>query len=193
MSESSTSSGAESIDVEPGSTLTGVGRGVAREADDVSVARRSRRKRQLPPFLVGSVTESQYSRWLLRKAHTHVVRDRTRGLAARGAQYRDAIHAAVLASKGLDDYTGERLDWRLISTYANEQSQAGGRRYKAGFELLPTVDHVEASAATAAFKICGWRTNNAKSDLSVDGFLALCLRVLVHAGYSVEPPSGTLS
>jgi hypothetical protein len=52
----------------------------------------------------------------------------------------------------------------------------------------PTVDHVEASASAASFKICAWRTNDAKNDLTVEGFLALCARVLAHAGYRVEPP-----
>lgn len=146
------------------------------------------RKRQLPAFLVGVVSEELYLRWLLRKARAHVVRDRARGMSASGAQYRDAIHAAVLASEGLDHYTGERLDWHLISTYANTESQERRHHYKAGFALLPTVDHVEASASAASFKICAWRTNDAKNDLTVEGFLALCARVLEHAGYRVEPP-----
>ncbi|WP_260448061.1 hypothetical protein [Burkholderia stagnalis] len=54
---------------------------------------------------------------------------------------------------------------------------------------MPTVDHVEASASAASFKICAWRTNDAKNDLSVDSFLALCVRVLQHAGCRVEPPT----
>lgn len=153
-----------------------------------SGSRRNVRKRQLPPFLIGVVSEEIYLRWLLRKARAHVVRDRARGMVARGAQYQDVIHAAVLASEGLDHYTGERLDWHLISTYANTESQEGGHHYKAGFALLPTVDHVEVSVSATAFKICAWRTNDAKNDLSVEDFLALCARVLEHAGYCVEPP-----
>ncbi|MGF6642431.1 hypothetical protein [Paraburkholderia sp. GAS82] len=155
---------------------------------DPSPIRRVRRKRQLPPFLDGVVSEDLYVRWLLRKAQAHVNRDRKRGMLATGAQYRDAIHAAVMASGGLDDYTGEPLDWRLISTYANTESQEGRHHYKAGFALLPTVDHVEASASSASFKICAWRTNDAKNDLSVEAFIALCARVLIYAGYRVEPP-----
>ncbi|WP_260437723.1 hypothetical protein [Burkholderia stagnalis] len=89
---------------------------------------------------------------------------------------------------GRDDYTGEELDWTLLSKYANAESQEGRHHYKAGFALLPTVDHVDASASAVAFKVCAWRTNDAKNDLSVDGFIALCARVLIHAGYRVEPP-----
>lgn len=147
------------------------------------------RKRPMPPFLEGVVSEDVYARWLLRKAQAHVVRDRKRGMHATGARYRDAIHAAVVASGGLDDYTGEPLDWHLISTYANADSQEGRHHYKAGFALLPTVDHVEASASAASFKICAWRTNDAKNDLSVEGFLALCEKVLRHSGYRIEPPT----
>ncbi|CAB3643595.1 hypothetical protein LMG24076_00410 [Trinickia soli] len=80
------------------------------------------------------------------------------------------------------------LDWTLISKYTNAESQEGRHQYKAGFALLPTVDHVEASASSAAFKVCAWRTNDAKNDLSVEGFIALCERVLIHAGYRVDPP-----
>ncbi|ABO55014.1 conserved hypothetical protein [Burkholderia vietnamiensis G4] len=165
---------------------------MALAAQDSPDVRRNGRKRQLPPFLIGVVSEELYLRWLLRKAQAHVVRDRARGMSASGAQYRDAIHAAVLASEGLDHYTGERLDWHLISKYANAESQEGRHHYKAGFALLPTVDHVEASAVAASFKICAWRTNDAKNDLSVEGFFALCARVLEHAGYRVEPPKDAL-
>ena len=116
-------------------------------------------------------------------------RDRKRSMSdAAGASYRNAIHVAVLASGGRDDYTGEELHWHLISQYKNAESQEGRHHYKAGFALLPTVDHVDASASSAAFKICAWRTNDAKNDLSVSAFVSLCARVLAHAGYVIEPP-----
>jgi hypothetical protein len=103
-----------------------------------------------------------------------------------GASYRDAIHHAVLRSEGRDVYTGEMLHWHLISQYKNEESKAGRHGYKAGFALLPTVDHVDASSSSAAFCICGWRTNDAKHDLTANEFVELCVRVLKNAGYSVE-------
>jgi len=95
-----------------------------------------------------------------------------------------------MASDGLDAYTGEALDWRLLSTYKNEESQAGRQAYKAGFGLLPTVDHVSAEATEVSFKICAWRTNDAKNDLAIAGFVELCRRVVIHAGYQVSEPSG---
>ncbi len=141
----------------------------------------------MPTFLNGSVSPEAYERWLGRKAAAHVKRDRKRGSpAATRALYKEAIHAAVVTSGGCDAYTGEELDWKLISTYKNEDSKAGKHSYKSGFALLPTVDHVSAGATEASFRICGWRTNDAKNDLSLEAFVVLCTRVLSHAGYSVK-------
>jgi hypothetical protein len=144
-------------------------------------------KRRPPDFLQGVVSDDAYFRWLKHKADAHVKRDRKRGRTnVTGATYRDAIHAAVLASNGTDAYTGEPLDWHLISRYDNDESQSGRHQYKASFALLPTVDHVEASADEAAFKICAWRTNDAKHDLSIADFIELCRRVVEHADRSTR-------
>jgi hypothetical protein len=136
---------------------------------------------QLPEFLEGRVSQAAYTRWLHRKAAAHVKRDRKRSQhAIMGAGYREAIHKAVGASKGVDFYTGESLEWEKLSTYCNEQSKAHRSLYKAGFALLPTADHVLREDGSYDFVICGWRTNDAKSDLSHGDFLALCRRVLDH-------------
>jgi len=140
----------------------------------------------MPEFLQGGVSAEAYERWLRRRAMAHVKRDRKRNQSsATLTLYKEAIHAAVVLSGGMDAYTGEKLDWKLISTYNNEDSKAGKHSYKKGFALLPTVDHVSAGATKASFRICGWRTNDAKSDLSHEDFLDLCHKVLVHAGHSV--------
>jgi len=147
-------------------------------------------KRQLPEFLAGKVSAEQYARWLSRKAAAHVKRDRKRDFdGAIGAAYRDAIHQAVVMSGGRDAYTGEDLHWDLLSQYDNEKSKAGRSVYKATFGLLPTVDHLDASANAVSFRICAWRTNDAKNDLSHDSFLDLCRRTLLHAGYTVAGPA----
>lgn len=139
------------------------------------------KKHPLPPFLEGVVTDEVYERWLRRKAVAHVKRDRGRGRACTIANYKEAIHAAVVTSNGVDAYTGEELAWSLISTYKNDDSQKGRHAYKAGLALLPTVDHHQADVHDANFKICAWRTNDAKNDLSLDAFIELCKRVLAHA------------
>lgn len=141
------------------------------------------RKFQLPDFLERFTSYVVYERWLARKAAAHVKRDRKRGNAAAGnSVYKIAIHEAVCRSDGRDAYTGEMLDWSLISTYNNDESQANRRRYKAGFALLPTVDHLNDGLGPADFAICGWRTNAAKSDMSYGEFVALCRRVVAQAG-----------
>jgi hypothetical protein len=135
-------------------------------------------KYNLPPFLDGTVTERAYLRWLARKASAHVKRDRNRGNSTAIVElYKTAIHQAVCASNGIDAYTREALAWDLISTYNNEESKAGKRVYKAKFALLPTVDHIGDGLGVADFKICSWRTNDAKGDLSLSEFIDLCERV----------------
>jgi len=144
------------------------------------------KKHAMPAFLEGTVTPQAYERWLLRRAAAHVKRDRMRGHTCTGAAYRESIHQAVVSSEGRDAYTGEKLDWHLISTYNNEDSELRRHAYKAEFALLPSVDHVAAEATAASFKICAWRTNDAKNDMSIEAFVVLCKKVLEHAGYIVE-------
>lgn len=134
---------------------------------------------ELPNFLDGVITREAYVRWLQRKAAAHVRRDRKRdNPSASVSEYKRAIHSAVCASGGSDSYTGEQLDWHLISTYNNEESKQGRRGYKAKLALLPTVDHIGDGTGPADFKICAWRTNDAKGDLTFEEFLILCRRVL---------------
>ncbi len=139
------------------------------------------RKYQLPAVLGGAVDQKVYERWLARKAAAHVKRDRKRGNnAALIEEYKRAIHEAVRISGGMDTYTGEKLQWDLISKYDNEKSKTGRRAYKATLALLPTVDHVGDGLGVANFRICSWRTNGAKGDLSHDDFIDLCRRVVGH-------------
>jgi hypothetical protein len=144
------------------------------------------RKHSTPDFLDGIVSPDAYEKWLERKTAVHLKRDKNRDRPATRPLYKDAIHAAVLQSDGLDCYTGETLNWHLISTYRNEASKAGRHGYKSGFALLPTVDHIDSGATESSFRICGWRTNDAKNDLTPEQFISLCVSVLTHAGFSVS-------
>ena len=142
----------------------------------------ARRKYELPAFLTSQTSQALYERWLHRRAVAHVGRDRDReNPSATNEKYRLAIHAAVRLSKGRDFYTGELLDWSLLSRYDNTQAKSGGRAYKARFGLMPTVDHVGDGRGEPEFKVCAWRTNDAKSDLSLEEFVALCRRVVEHS------------
>jgi hypothetical protein len=132
-----------------------------------------------PDFLTAVVTQEVYERWLHRKAQAQVRRDRGRKNAtATVASYKAAIHQAVCESLGRDAYTNETLKWNLLSTYNNTTSKEQGRAYKAHLALLPTADHVGDGTGLADFRICAWRTNDAKNDLPLAEFVELCRKVV---------------
>lgn len=139
---------------------------------------------KLPTFLIDVIQQEYYSRWLERKAKAHVKRDRRKNPLITTSSYKKKIHQAVLDSKGLDAYTGEQLDWSLISKYRSELAKKYGGTYKKEFALLPSVDHVSGREISSEFKICSWRTNDAKNDLSVDEFIELCSKVISHRSNS---------
>ena len=128
------------------------------------------------------IEHATYLRWLRRKAAAHLKRDRRRfpERDLSGESYRLQIHEAVCDHGTHDFYTGEALDWSLVSTYDNDKSKAGKTAYKLGFALLPTVDHVFEPDGSWRFVICAWRTNDAKNDMSHAEFVALCQRVVAH-------------
>jgi hypothetical protein len=140
------------------------------------------RKYQLPDFLSAiPLTQAGYQRWLRGRAVAHVKRDKKRGnTTATIETYKIAIHEAVIRSVGLDHYTGEPLSWSLVGQYSNVESKAEGRHYKASLALLPSVDHDGDGLGEANFKICAWRTNDAKHDLTHREFVDLCRRVVEH-------------
>ena len=132
-------------------------------------------KYELPPFLEGMLTREVYVRWLHRKAQAHARRDRRRWKQTiRASAYKEAIHDAVLCSEGRDCYTNERLDWSLLSKWDDREAEREGGRLKRQFALLPTVDHVDPGSMEADFRICGWRTNDCKNDLTVAELGAFC-------------------
>ncbi len=136
------------------------------------------RKYELPDIPALGVNQASYEKWLHRRAIAHVRRDRKRGNPnATNESYKRAIHSAVILSQGRDDYTGELLEWSLISTWNNVEARNRRTPYKAEFARLPTVDHA-GDASEPRFKICGWQTNDAKNDMTYDQFVDLCRRVI---------------
>jgi hypothetical protein len=141
-------------------------------------------KYKLPDFLsnISGLEQDIYEKWLHGRAAAHVKRDKKKGnTRATIAAYKDAIHLAVIHSAACDYYTGESLEWSRLGKYSNEESKANGRHYKARFALLPSVDHVADGLGAADFKICAWRTNDAKNDLPHKEFVELCRRVVKHS------------
>lgn len=146
------------------------------------------RKYQLTDEMLEHVSQDIYERWLHRKAMAHVKRDRNRGnTTATNESYKIAIHKAVCESGGCDAYTNEKLDWSLLSQYNNEESKQYGRDYKKKFALLPSVDHVDDGMGEANFKICSWRTNDAKNDMTYSELVELCGKILKVANRNMEP------
>src|SRR5919198_6120535 len=126
----------------------------------------------LPGFLVGICDRRKYVRWLQRKAAAHVRRDRERfgPESCTIARYKAKIHEAVCAGGDHDYYTGLPLDWKLISTFENDNAKAGRGDYMRKFGNLPTIDHTRDTEGKLRFVICSWRVNDAKSHLSEDEF-----------------------
>ncbi len=128
------------------------------------------------------VKQDVYEKWLHRRAIAHVKRDKKHpNSKATISAYKEKIHRAVNESNGRDFYTGENLDWQLLSQWSNDKSRDDGREYKAGFALLPSVDHADGRRGEIEFRICAWRTNDAKNDLTHQEFVELCRRVIEHA------------
>lgn len=137
---------------------------------------------ELPPFLNENLSRSLYVRWLTHKAQAHIRRDRKRyETDATPAIYKKMIHEAVVRCGGRDEYTGEPLQWELISKYDNKKSRKGGAAYKREFANLPTVDHDSSDPNQLTFKICAWCTNSVKSDLTLPELLNLCEKILMHS------------
>jgi hypothetical protein len=143
----------------------------------------------LPAFLHDKVDLQRYNRWLNGRATAHCVRDIKREHESPSvSRYKELIHEAVCASDGRDYYTGEMLDWHLLSTYDNNLAKLGKHAYKKGFDRLPSVDHETADATMVTFRICGWATNDSKHAFSTEEFVELARKILLHAGWKVEPP-----
>ena len=133
-----------------------------------------------PKCLENLCQPDKFEKWLERKARTHVKRDRKKGLTATREIYKAAMHNAVIQSAGLDAYTGKKLSWDLISKYDNDTAKKKGRKIKKEFGNLPTIDHCYDNKNALTFKVCSWRINDSKNDLSINEFISLCEEVLGH-------------
>jgi len=149
------------------------------DAESIFVKKRARYA--LPESIKGACDEALYRRWLHRKAVAHAIRDRKRwNIPLAISDYKKAIHAAVAAGGSHDAYTGEPLNWSLISQYNNLKSKNGRTKYKKGFKDLPTLDHASDIPGDMNFKICSWRTNAAKSDLTITELIEFCHKITHH-------------
>lgn len=134
---------------------------------------------QIPEFLKKLCNEEDYRTWLTRKANAHLKRDKKRwAVTDTRENYKRAIHKAVIDSKGIDAYTGKKMNWTLICQYDNEESKIGRSEYKKQFSELPTFDHVSKEGEKLKFSICSWKVNDAKNDLDYKEFVKLCKEIV---------------
>ena len=136
----------------------------------------------MPEFLKKHCEPEVYKTWLTIKANAHLKRDKKRWeITGTREEYKQAIQKAVIESKGFDAYTGKKLKWDLIGKYDNDESKSGRSEYKKKFGELPTVDHVSGKGQKLQFKICSWKVNDAKNDLSYKEFVKLCEEIVEFA------------
>ena len=143
-------------------------------------------KYHLPAFLQGRISEPAYDKWLNAKANTLRQRDlKTKRVFAEAnskAMYKEKIHAAVIANGQYDRYTGDALQWELISTWDPKKTKVLQASYRDKFLLMPTVDHVDPEGETLEFEIVSWLANDCKSGLNPTQFVDLCKKITVNCG-----------
>jgi len=44
--------------------------------------------------------------------------------------------------------------------------------------MLPTVEHIDRSSPNLCFAITSWKVNDAKNDLDIEDFFALCDKIV---------------
>ncbi len=131
----------------------------------------------LPGFLEKEkISVDTYNKWLHGRAESHLRRDRKK--ASKSSinfkhtvkDYRDSIHDAVMSSKGYDFYTGEYLEWKKLGKDLKKKKHSN----------YPTVDHFDGYEK-ANFRICSWKINDMKNDMSFNDFIEACRQVLKHS------------
>ena len=146
-------------------------------------------KYHLPAFLQGRISEPAYDKWLNAKANTLRQRDlKTKRVFAEAnskAMYKEKIHAAVLANGQYDRYTGDKLQWELISTWDPKKTKALQASYRDKFLLMPPVDHVDPEGETLEFEIVSWLINDCKSGLNPTQFVDLCKKIAANCASTV--------
>ena len=125
--------------------------------------------------------ENIFRKWLHRKAMSIRNRDRKRNVPVLSLSLmKQAIVSAIERSNGHDFYTGEPLDWHLISKWVGSEEGTSANDYRRKFWMLPSVDQDFTDASKTAFHICSWRMNDSKNDQSIAEFLQLAAKVQKH-------------
>lgn len=139
----------------------------------------------VPDFVrLAGVPCRRYVAWLNCQAEACKRRDDITGRHLKDV-YRAAIHKAVVRSAGLDDYTGEPLEWNRLN---HERVRRPGRRSHRINGRYPSVDHYQGTNVLS-YRICAGTVNFAKGALDHQQFVALCRKVAAyHTGWGKPEP-----
>jgi hypothetical protein len=138
----------------------------------------------LPPFLLGVISQKDYCDWLQRKGHN--LRQGDTKLKRPYAKentvmvYKQKIHQAVLDGGEFDPYTGEKINWGLISKEKNLKKGDYIDNYLNRYAMYPAVDHI--IPGEFEFEICSWISNESKSSMTPDEFVDFCRKVVSFRG-----------
>ena len=125
-----------------------------------------------------------YNKWLNAQASSCRARDRAL-IDPRPSlsDYRRVIHLAVQRSRGLDEYTGEPIEWNRLN---HERPMAGGRKGHRLRGRWPSVDHYHGTGKLN-YRICSGQVNLAKGPLDHQQFVEMCRKVANnHMGWGKE-------
>jgi hypothetical protein len=130
----------------------------------------------LPPFLQGVVSLKDYREWLDLRGRDQHQRDlklkRSYAKTNSVMMYKQKIHQAVLDGGQFDPYTGEKINWGLIS---KEKTLKMANFIDNGYAMHPAVDHTDPEEF--GFEICTWISNESKSCMTSDQFVDFCRKV----------------
>ncbi len=138
----------------------------------------------LPPFLKGVVSQRGYCMWLMNKGENLRRRDiklnRPYSKVNSETVYNQKVHQAVLDGGEFDPFTGEKLNWGLVSKERNMETESYTNDYLNTYALYPVVDHTNPEEFE--FEICSLISNECKSSLTPDEFVDFCQRVVDFRG-----------
>jgi hypothetical protein len=138
----------------------------------------------LPPFLQGVVSLKDYRDWLDHKANHLWVRDNklNRPCAKENPirAYKQKIHQAVIDGGEFDPYTGEKINWELISKVKTLKREEYVNDFLNANAMLPAVDHINPEEF--GFEICSWISNESKSCMTPEEFVGFCQKVVSFRG-----------
>ncbi|MGB7569428.1 MAG: hypothetical protein WBM07_16315 [Chitinivibrionales bacterium] len=134
----------------------------------------------LPPFLVGILSLKDYHYWLRQEAHhlrnSDLKLKRSYALENSLTAYKQKIHQGVLDGGEFDPYTGDKINWNLISKEKPHKKNDFIANYLNDHALQPAVDHINPEEF--GFEICSWISNQSKSCMTSDQFVDFCRRVI---------------